>query len=127
MCPVPSPPTILEPPARAALSRLAAAGPVALLLGAAMLLAILQLMPRPGGPVGLLFPDARQAEEGLLRVLAEGTWAPLTVRRLGPVTLLVAVPLPSGGQPGLPSGMAGAWLAVAADGIAGCTPGPTRL
>ncbi|MGG5810761.1 hypothetical protein [Falsiroseomonas sp. CW058] len=103
---------------------LAAATPFGLLAGATLLLLALQAAPRAGEPVGFLFAPGLGPEEALPRLLATPDWAPLALRRIGPLTMLVAAPLAPPAGAAAPARPAGAWLALAAGRRFGCAPAP---
>lgn len=91
--------------------------PALLLLAAATTgLGVAQAQPRPGQPLALVFPPGVTEGAALLSVLAEPGWDPITIRRLGPVTLALVAPtsLASASNP------AGTWLVLPAFGRAPC-------
>jgi len=88
-----------------------------LLLGLATAgLGLAQAQPRAGQPLALVFGPGVAEGAALLRVLAEPGWDPITIRRLGPLTVALVAPntIPASTE-------SGAWLVLPAYGRAPCT------
>ncbi|NKC32432.1 hypothetical protein [Falsiroseomonas selenitidurans] len=83
-------------PAGAARIDRTASLPWLLLLGATAGLALAQALPRQGEAVTLVFPPGLTEAAAMRRVLQADGWRPLATRRIGPLTLAVAVPGPGG-------------------------------
>jgi hypothetical protein len=91
--------------------------PVLLLALATAGLGVAQAQPRAGQPLALVFGPGVAEGAALLRVLAEPGWDPITIRRLGPLTLALVAPTTTAPI----TTASGAWLVLPAYGRAPCS------
>ncbi|MDP3418546.1 hypothetical protein [Falsiroseomonas sp.] len=90
--------------------------PVLLLALATAGLGVAQAQPRAGQPLALVFGPGVPEGAALLRVLAEPGWDPISIRRLGPLTLALVAPITTA-----PTTTSGIWLVLPAYGRAPCS------